>query len=72
MLGLKPVKASVRQLFTMVQTNVEREELGKEPLTVSLNRLLLGSPGTGKVSVLLIMVWIGSISIYNYYTITIQ
>jgi hypothetical protein len=46
--GLTPVKESVEQLFKLVLRNAEREKRGEEPLGVSLNRLFLGNPGTGK------------------------
>ena len=49
--GLLPVKESVDQLFKLVLRNAKREKRGENPLDVSLNRLFLGNPGTGKTSV---------------------
>lgn len=51
LIGLKAVKQSVLALFDSVQYNYSRE-LEEEPLVkYSLNRVFLGSPGTGKTSV---------------------
>ncbi|KAK0753005.1 hypothetical protein B0T18DRAFT_433875 [Schizothecium vesticola] len=49
--GLRRVKESVELLFDIVKENYERELLGKAPLAVTLNRVFLGSPGTGKTTV---------------------
>jgi hypothetical protein len=51
LIGLKVVKESIRQMFSRIETNYQRELAEKEPLAVSLNRVFLGSPGTGKTSV---------------------
>lgn len=49
--GLESVKQSVRALIARIQLNYERE-LAEEPLVETcLNRVFLGSPGTGKTTV---------------------
>lgn len=51
MIGLTSVKDTVRALLDSIQSNYERE-LKEEPLVeFTLNRVFLGSPGTGKTSV---------------------
>lgn len=49
--GLKSVKDSVRGLIDLIKTNYERELKRLPPVDTSLNRVFLGSPGTGKTTV---------------------
>lgn len=51
LIGLKAVKDSMQSLLDRVHTNYQRELQEKEVIEVSLNRVFLGSPGTGKTSV---------------------
>ncbi|KAK5072925.1 hypothetical protein LTR64_000665 [Lithohypha guttulata] len=51
MVGLDSVKACVKTLLDRIQENYQRELKEKKPIQVSLNRLFLGSPGTGKTTV---------------------
>jgi Cdc6-like AAA superfamily ATPase len=51
LIGLKAVKGSVSFMIDLIKTNYERELVEKETVDVSLNRLFLGSPGTGKTTV---------------------
>ncbi|KAF5018987.1 hypothetical protein F66182_9005 [Fusarium sp. NRRL 66182] len=51
LIGLEEVKDAVKVLMDTLKTNFERE-LAEEPLVeFSLNKVLLGSPGTGKTTV---------------------
>lgn len=51
LIGLKAVKESIKALVDRLQLNYERELEERPPIEVSLNRIFLGSPGTGKTSV---------------------
>ncbi|KAF8206569.1 P-loop containing nucleoside triphosphate hydrolase protein [Mycena galopus ATCC 62051] len=51
MIGLESVKETVRTLIDRIIVNYERELKELEPISTSLNRVFLGSPGTGKTTV---------------------
>lgn len=51
MIGLDAVKQAVQTLLDRLQDNYKRELKEQPPVEVSLNKLFLGSPGTGKTTV---------------------
>ncbi|KAL7798766.1 P-loop containing nucleoside triphosphate hydrolase protein [Trichoderma afarasin] len=51
MIGLKEVKEQVKILLDSLTTNYERELAEEPPMEFTLNRVFLGSPGTGKTTV---------------------
>ncbi|KAK0214978.1 P-loop containing nucleoside triphosphate hydrolase protein [Armillaria fumosa] len=51
LIGLASVKASIQGLYDIIQLNYQRELQEQEPMQSPLNRVFLGSPGTGKTTV---------------------
>lgn len=51
MIGLDSVKKTVKAMLDSLQYNYHRELQEKPPVDYTLNRVFLGSPGTGKTSV---------------------
>jgi SpoVK/Ycf46/Vps4 family AAA+-type ATPase len=51
LIGLDDIKESIRASFHRVHVNYQRELEEKQPIQVSLNRVFLGPPGTGKTTV---------------------
>ncbi len=51
MIGLGTVKESLKAMIDRISVNYQRELKEMAPVEISLNRVFLGSPGTGKTSV---------------------
>ncbi|KAF8866145.1 P-loop containing nucleoside triphosphate hydrolase protein [Acephala macrosclerotiorum] len=51
LIGLEEVKVAIKSLSNRTQDNYNRVLQGKEPLSLGLNRVFHGNPGTGKTTV---------------------
>lgn len=49
--GLHQIKQSMEDMLGIVEDNYDRELNGLKPFTLCLNRIFVGSPGTGKTTV---------------------